>query len=117
MVVNVAKMTDLEVDVNVVKKTKSVVLLAVVHSSVKSPIFARLHNFESKTKPVESIMLSYIFAHLPSSLRIRPNVFTKKSLTFWGTDRRTDGQTDRRTDGQTDRRTDRHDVTLEATPS
>ena len=29
MVVNVAKMTDLEVDVNVVKKTNSVVLLAV----------------------------------------------------------------------------------------
>ena len=42
MVVNVTKMTDLEVHVNVVKKTKSVVLLAVVHSSVKSPIFARL---------------------------------------------------------------------------
>ena len=42
MVVNVAKMTDLEVDVNVVKTTKSVELLAVVHSSLKSPIFAHL---------------------------------------------------------------------------
>ena len=42
VIVDAVKMTDLEVDVNVVKKTKSVVLLAVVHSSVKSPIFARL---------------------------------------------------------------------------
>ena len=57
------------------------------------------------------------FCHLNSSLYIRPNLLTGKSLTFLGTDRRTDGQTDRRTDGQTDRRTDRHDVTLEATPS
>ena len=42
MVVNVAIMTDLEVDVNVVKTTISVELLAVVHSSLKSPIFAHL---------------------------------------------------------------------------